>query len=74
MKSSVLQGIVLGNLLYLLFTADLPKTEHTIIATFADHTGLLAVHSDPDVASQRLQKHLILFHNWFGKWKIRVNR
>ena len=39
----------------------------------ADDTGLLAVHSDPDVASQRLQNHLTLLHDWFEKWKIRVN-
>jgi len=41
--------------------------------TFADDTGLLAVHRDPAVASQRLQSHLTLLHNWFVMWKIRVN-
>ena len=61
-----------GPLLYLIFTADLPTTEHTTTATFADDTGLLAVHSDPDVASQRLQNHLTLLHDWFEKWKIRT--
>jgi len=72
-RSGALQGSVLGPLLYLLFTADLPTTDYTTIATFADDMGLLAVHRDPAVASQRLQSHLTLLHNWFTLWKIRVN-
>jgi hypothetical protein len=51
----------------------LPTTEYTTIATFADDTGLLAAHSDPDVASERLQNHLTLLHDWFELWKIRIN-
>jgi len=69
-RSGVPQAIVLGPLLNLLFTADLPTTDYTTIATFADDTGLLEVHRDPAVASQRLQSHLTLLHNWFSLWKI----
>ena len=51
----------------------MPTTEHTTIATFEDDTGLLAVHSDPEVVSQRIQNHLTLLHDWSEKWKIRFN-
>jgi hypothetical protein len=72
-RSGVPQAIVLGPLLYLLFTADLPTTDYTTIANFAEETRLLAVHRDSIVAFQRLQSHLTLLHDWFEMWIIRVN-
>lgn len=37
------QGGVLGPLLYLLYTRDLPTSEQNMLATFADDTATMAV-------------------------------
>jgi hypothetical protein len=49
-------------------------TDNTTIATFADDTGLLAVHSDPIIASQHVQLHLDILQAWFDTWKMKINQ
>ena len=64
---------MLGPLLYLLFTADIPTTQNTTVATFADDTVIIAASEDPPHASLYLQTHLDLLQDWLRTWRIKVN-
>ena len=43
MKAGVPQRSVLGPIVYLLYTSDLPQPEEATVATFADDTAIMAV-------------------------------
>jgi len=72
-NSGVPQGSVLGPVLYLLYTADLPVVLDTITGTYADGTAILTAHKDYVEASQQLQRSLFHIQIWLKKWRIRVN-
>jgi hypothetical protein len=63
-NADVLPGCVLGPLLYLLYTADLPISLEST-KTFADDTAVVATNSDPAITSQKLQTDIFSTQNWF---------
>lgn len=71
--ASVPQGSVLAPFLYILYNQDMPLTEETVTATFADDTAILAKHNNRTQASDNLQQHLDQLKTWLNKWRIKVN-
>jgi hypothetical protein len=73
LNAGVTQGSVLGPLLSLLYTVDLPTFPESTTATFANDTGVVATDSDPTIASHKLQTNLLAIQNWFKKWRMNAN-
>jgi len=60
--SGVPQWSILGPLLYVLYTSDLPTSRETTLGTFADDTAIFVTHEDPTITSLNLQQHLQHLH------------
>lgn len=73
LPAGVLQGAVLSPTLFILYINDIPKTDNTKIALFADDTALIAESWQARTADRYLQRHINLLEPYFNKWKIKIN-
>lgn len=72
-KAGVPQGSILGPLLYLIYTSDLPVLEGIKVATFADDTALMATGRNIFESTTKLQEANNSISNWCKLWKIKLN-
>jgi hypothetical protein len=72
-RAGVPQGSVLGPVLYLMYTSDLPELQNNTIATFADDTAILTVGSSNREATEKLQAAVDGIQKWTEKWRITIN-
>lgn len=72
-RAGVPQGSDLSPDLFNIFSSDIPQTNDTIIATYADDTAILSFDRNPIVAFNALQNHLDLIDTWSSNWNIKIN-
>ncbi|MGL9778966.1 MAG: reverse transcriptase domain-containing protein [Wolbachia sp.] len=73
MAAGVPQGSVLSSIVYIFYTADVPISPSTLLASFADDTALLSSNPDPAVVSEDLQRHITCIADWCRQWKMNIN-
>ena len=63
-KSGVLQGSVLGPLLFLIYINDLERNIKSNIKFFADDTMLFSIVNDPTISANNLNHDLHIVQQW----------
>ena len=72
-ESGVLQGSVLGPLLFLVHIDDLECNIKSNITFFADDTMLFSIVKDPIISTNDLNHDLSIIQKWAYQWKMEFN-
>lgn len=71
--SGVPQGSILGPLLYLIYTYDMPINRNCFIGTFADDTVLMSTGKNSSESISKLQTSLNDVYQWTKTWGLKLN-
>lgn len=72
--SGVPQDSVLGPLLHVLYTSDLPSAHNKTTGSYADFTEIFTTPKDPYMACKYIEEHLNQLKQWLQKWRIKLNQ
>jgi ribonuclease P/MRP protein subunit RPP40 len=70
--SGVLQGSVLGPVLFIIYVNDIPRSWGISIKLFAEDTKLYTVLQDDNIASAELQNCLDAIFEWSNDWQLKL--
>lgn len=73
MPAGLAQGTCISPILYALFVADIPTTENTKIALYADDTSIYTSAKQSNTIITRLNTALQQLSQYFAKWRIKLN-
>ena len=71
--AGVLQGSILGPLLFLLYINDIVDNIKATIRLFADHTSLYIIVDNPHNTAGQLNTDLQMIHQWATQWLVTFN-
>lgn len=72
-ESGVPQGSVLGPVLYLIFTNDIPTIPRIVLSLYADDALFVCRSASPQFARNTMQRQMDALSPWLEKWRVAVN-
>ncbi|GFY13703.1 probable RNA-directed DNA polymerase from transposon X-element [Trichonephila clavipes] len=72
-RSGLPQGSLSSPLLFTLYVNDIPQTDSSHLAMFADDTAVISQNKRFSVVISNLQHYISLLELWLNDWKIKVN-
>ncbi|GFT51063.1 probable RNA-directed DNA polymerase from transposon BS [Trichonephila clavipes] len=72
-RSGLPQGSLSSPLLFTLYENDIPQTDSSHLAMFADDTAVISQNKRFSVVISNLQHYISLLELWLNDWKVKVN-